>query len=371
MTRLVHVDDQRLPGIRRVPHGKTFRYVDADDERVTDAEELQRIAKLAIPPAYVDVWICPLANGHIQATGRDARGRKQYRYHPDWRTARDSDKFERVLEFGAALPKIRRRVADDLAASARNTGAPQRTSVLAAVVRLLDATLVRVGNDRYARENKSFGLTTLRRRHADVEGNQLHLHFRGKSGVLHDVSIDDPQVARIVRRCQALPGQELFHYRDAPQSGGPPGELHAIHSEDVNEYLREASGADISAKDFRTWHGSVLALSLLLEDDPQPTATAVLREVAGSLRNTVAVCRKSYVHPQILKACTDGVIEPPLAPKRRRGLAASEAALLAFLGTAAGPRKKVGKRAVTAAAAEAVEQLAATKKPAKAAAATP
>ena len=362
MTRLVHVDDQRLPGIRRQPHGKTFAYFSADDERITDADALQRIAKLAIPPAYVDVWICPLVNGHIQATGRDARGRKQYRYHADWRAARDGDKFERVLAFGAALPKIRRRVADDLAASARNTGAPQRTSVLAAVVRLLDATLVRVGNDRYARENQSFGLTTLRRRHADVHGDHLHLHFRGKSGVLHDVNIDDPQVARIVRRCQALPGQELFHYRDAQADA-----LHAIHSEDVNDYLREVSGADISAKDFRTWHGSVLALSLLLEDDPRPTATAVLTGVAASLRNTVAVCRKSYVHPQILKACMEGVLEPPLAPKRRRGLAASEAALLAFLSTAAGSQKrKTAKRDVDAAAVAAVQQLAATKKRVKA-----
>ncbi len=208
-------------------------------------------------------------------------------------------------------------------------------------MRLLDATLVRVGNDRYARENNSFGLTTLRSRHAEVHGDRLHLHFRGKSGVLHDVGIDDPQVARIVRRCQALPGQELFHYRE------PDGdELHAIHSDDVNDHLREISGADISAKDFRTWHASVLALTLLLEDDPQPTATAVLREVAASLRNTVAVCRKSYVHPQILSACMNGVLEPPLAPKRRRGLATSEAALLAFLDAAGKAGKPDGKAVV-------------------------
>ncbi len=333
MSHLVHVDDRRLPGIRRELHGTGFCYFDAQDRRVTATGELERIAKLAIPPAYVGVWICPLANGHIQATGRDARGRKQYRYHADWRAARDEDKFERVLAFGRVLPKIRRHVAKDLAGARGSTLG--RAGVLAAVVRLLDATLVRIGNDRYARENHSFGLTTLRRRHADVSGDHLHLHFRGKSGVLHDVNIDDPQVARIVRRCQQLPGQELFHWRDPEH-----GELHAIHSDDVNNHLREISGgAEISAKDFRTWHGSVLALSLLLEQDPRPSATAVLREVAGSLRNTVAVCRKSYVHPRILQACASEVIEPPIAPKRRLGLSTPEAMLLEFLGDSAASRR--------------------------------
>ena len=354
MSALVHVDDQRLPGIRREAQGESFRYVDADGHRITDAAELERIAQLAIPPAYVDVWICPLANGHIQATGRDARGRKQYRYHAGWRAARDEDKFQRVLEFGRVLPRIRHRVAQDLA-GARGAGL-SRASVLAAVVRLLDATLVRIGNDRYARENRSFGLTTLRRRHADVSGDHLHLHFRGKSGVLHDVDIDDPQVARIVRRCQTLPGQELFHWRD-PDSGA----LHAIHSEDVNDYLRDGSGgAEISAKDFRTWHGSVLALSLLLEQDPRPTATAVLREVAGSLRNTVAVCRKSYVHPRILQACESEVIEPPLAPKRRRGLSAPETLLLAFLGGKQGRAQRAAKTGASAVPAKVPKRTAAS-----------
>ncbi len=217
--------------------------------------------------------------------------------------------------------------------------------MLAAVVRLFTATLVRVGSDRYAKENESFGLTTLQRRHAEVHGDHLHLHSRGKSGMLHDVNVDDPQLARIVRRCQALPGQELFYYREC--SGD---QLRAIHSDDVNDYLREIGGADISAKDFGTWHGSVLALTLLLEDDPQPSAAAVLRGVAASLRNTVAICRKSYVHPQTLNASLNGVLEPPLAPTRRRGLSTSEAALLAFLGVAAGSGKKSAWTAAKAAA---------------------
>ncbi|MEO7115391.1 MAG: DNA topoisomerase IB [Caldimonas sp.] len=325
---LVWVSDDS-PGIHRIRVGDAFAYRGVDGRKIRNAAELRRIASLAVPPAYEDVWICPCGNGHLQATGRDARGRKQYRYHPDWRVAKDADKFERMLEFGAALPRIRKRVKADLAAP---VGAkPGRGTVLATIVRLLDTTYVRIGNEEYARENKSFGLTTLRRRHAAVSGSELRLRFRGKSGKEHEVALDDPRVARVVRRCQAMPGQELFQYVDDDD------QAHAVDSADVNDYIREISGADFTAKDFRTWHGTTHALALwVAQDEARPAGmTQLLSEVAARLGNTVAVCRKSYVHPRVLEVLThaaDGATLARLEKARRRaGLAASERRLLAFL----------------------------------------
>ncbi len=294
---LVWSTDDR-PGIRRERVGDGFAYRGLDGRRIRKADEIRRIRALAIPPAYEDVWISPLPNGHLQATGRDARGRKQYRYPPAWRLARDADKFERMLEFGAALPRIRARVKEQLARPVGSS--PQRETVLATIVRLLDTTFVRIGNDEYARTNKSFGLTTLRNRHVDVRGSRLRLRFRGKSGVERDVGLDDPVVARVVRRCQAMPGQQLFQYVDEN------GAAHAVDSADVNDYIRETSGADFTAKDFRTWHGTSFALALWAEQCAadatcRRTANQLLGDVAGRLGNTVAVCRKSYVHPRVLE----------------------------------------------------------------------
>jgi len=320
---LTYVRDN-APGIRRVRRGSGFSYLWPNGRRIGNAAQLQRIARLAIPPAYTDVWICTSPSGHLQATGRDSRGRKQYRYHAAWQRRREADKFARLTEFGRALPAVRRRVARDL-----SSGAPTRTAVLAAIVRLLDTTLVRIGNEEYARTNGSFGLTTLRRRHATIDGREVRLRFRGKSGIEHSVELHDAAVARIVRRCQSLPGQELFTYED------DDGEVRAIDSGAVNEYLRAAAGCDISAKDFRPWHASVLALELL-GCTPRPRIGELLSEVAGALRNTPAVCRRSYVHPKIIAACLSNA-EICVAPgARHRGLAARERALLRFLREAPG-----------------------------------
>ena len=327
---LVWVSDDK-PGIRRERVGDGFVYRGVDGRHIRRADELKRIRALAIPPAYEQVWICTRANGHLQATGRDSRGRKQYRDHPEWRQARDAGKFERMLEFGAALPRIRARVKADLAAP---VGAkPRRDTVLAALVRLLDTTLVRIGNDEYARTNRSYGLTTLRSRHVDDKGSRLHLRFRGKSGIEHDVSIDDPRVARVVRRCQAMPGQDLFQYEDET------GVARAVGSADVNDYLREAAGAEFTAKDFRTWHGSVHALDLWsdecqLDAESRRRPNELLAEVAKRLRNTVAVCKKAYVHPRVLEALM--ALPDTSAPvskrvPRRAGLSSAERRLLAFL----------------------------------------
>lgn len=333
---LIHVSDT-MPGIRRCRRGHGFAYRTSSGEWLRDPQEIQRIRRLAIPPAYRDVWICPVPEGHLQATGRDARGRKQYRYHPEWRSSREADKFSRLMAFGQALPSIRKRVARDL-----RPGAPMgRELVLATVVRLLDATLVRVGNDEYARGNGSFGLTTLRNPHATVRGTRLTLSFRGKSGVAHEVTVDDARLARIVKRCQELPGQELFQYPDAD------GTLRRIGSADVNDYLHEAAGERFTAKDFRTWHGSVLALALTREacraredDGRRFEPGAVLDEVARRLRNTPAVCRKSYVHPALLtlwqelsvdRSAAARALDEQERPTPRRGLQADEQRLLRFL----------------------------------------
>jgi DNA topoisomerase-1 len=296
------------PGLRRLRAGKGFRYVDADGKRVTDEKTLARIKQLAIPPAWRDVWICASPNGHVQATGRDARSRKQYRYHQRWRAKRDETKYDKMLLFGLALPKIRERVDEDLA----RPGLP-RERVLATVVRLLETTLIRVGNEEYARANKSFGLTTLRDRHVDVDGSELRFEFRGKSGIKHRVAVHDRRLARIIRRCQDLPGHELFQYVD------DDGTLRPINSQDVNDYLREITNQEITAKDFRTWNGTVLAAEALREamrtgprGRSKRVVTRCIDQVAQKLGNTKTVCRKCYVHPAVINAYLDGTLDTAL-----------------------------------------------------------
>jgi DNA topoisomerase-1 len=330
---LRYASDTR-PGITRRRVGRGFSYRDVDGSTIRDQEVRARIAALAIPPAWTDVWICPWPNGHIQATGRDARGRKQYRYHAEWGSRRGSDKFERMIEFGRALPRLRRRCDRDL----RRRGLP-REKVLAAVVRLLELTLIRVGNDAYARLNRSFGLTTLRDRHATVAGSRIRFRFRSKSGAIHESGLRDRRLAAIVRRCQELPGQELFQYVD--EEGG----LHDVASDDVNAYLREAMGGDFTAKDVRTWAGTVLAFRALRAQeavDHVPTArrqlVAAIRAAAERLGNTPAVARGSYVHPGLADAYLDGGLGNGRA-RRDRDLdsaalpdRAEELALLRLLG---------------------------------------
>jgi DNA topoisomerase-1 len=329
------------PGIRRVRTGDETHYVDPAGKRIRDEETLARIRKLAVPPAYEDVWICADPRGHLQATGRDARGRKQYRYHPLWQQQRGDHKFASLRQFGAALPRIRAQVRRDLAAAP--AGRPTRTVVLATIVRLLDTTFVRIGNEEYARGNGSYGLTTLRTRHAGVRDAQVRLSFKGKSGVRHEVRLDDARVAAVVRRCKALPGQELFQYV------GEDGGVHRITSSDVNDYLREVSGMHVTAKDFRTWHGSVLALEftrLACAGEAQRGAAGqVIAQVAARLGNTAAVCRKSYIHPSVLElgaSLANDALRAELlqqrwcraAATRPRGgsLGAAERRLLALLG---------------------------------------
>ena len=296
------------PGLRRVRAGKGFRYVGADGKTVRDERTLARIKALVIPPAWRDVWICASPNGHIQATGRDARGRKQYRYHARWREKRDETKYDKMILFGLALPRIRERVDEDLSKPKL-----PREKVLATVVRLLETTLIRVGNEEYARSNKSYGLTTLRNHHVDVDGSELRFEFRGKSGVKHRVAIQDRRLARIIRRCQDLPGHELFQYLD------DDGELHSVSSQDVNDYLREITHQEITAKDFRTWNGTVLAAAALREvcgKGPRGRSKRVvascIERVAERLGNTKSVCRKCYVHPAVIAAYMDGTLATAL-----------------------------------------------------------
>lgn len=326
---LVYVQDSE-PGWRRKRHRDSFRYFDEHGAAIRDAAALDRIRMLAIPPAYEDVWICPRADGHLQATGGDARGRKQYRYHAQWQAQQGQTKFDRLREFGAALPRVRRRVQRDLKAK----GLP-REKLLATMVRLLDTTYMRIGNDEYARSNGSFGLTTLRTRHAAVKGSVLKLTFRGKSGVKQQIEVDDPRLVRIVRRCQALPGQALFQYID--DDGAP----HGLGSADVNEYLREASGGDFTAKDFRTWHASALALDHLLDCEAPTSKThaktqvkRVICEVAASLGHTPTVCRKSYVHSAVVDGYTAGELLRQRADREFgvKGLKERERELMALLG---------------------------------------
>jgi DNA topoisomerase I len=329
------VSDQS-PGIRRRREGGSFVYTEPDGRTVDDEKTLDRIRRLAIPPAWTDVWISPIANGHIQATGRDARGRKQYRcrYHQRWRSVRDADKYGRLIEFARVLPRIRRRVRRDL----RRRGHP-REKVLATVVQLLETTMMRVGNEEYARENRSFGLTTLRNRHVKVRGTQLRFVFRGKSGKDHEITIRDRRLAAVVRRCEELPGQRLFQYIDED------GDRRTIDSSDVNEYIREASGGDFTAKDFRTWAGTVLAARALQEMEKVDSETQAKRNVVGAIErvaerlgNTRSVCRKCYVHPAIVDSYMDGSMLEVLQSRAEhemrtslRRLAPEEAAVLALL----------------------------------------
>ena len=326
--------NDHAPGIRRSASGKSFRYLAPDGRPVTDAATLARIKRLAIPPAWTQVWISPHDHGHIQATGRDARGRKQYRYHPHWREARDETKYERMIAFGRALPRIRRRVARDLARPGLG-----RTKILATMVRLLETTLVRVGNEEYARVNGSFGLSTMQDRHARIRGGTVRFQFSGKSGKFHRIELHDARLARIVRRAQELPGQELFQYVDAD------GRTQDIKSEDVNDYLREIAGAEFSAKDFRTWAGTVLAAVALREfaafetkAQAKKNLVAAIERVAERLGKTPAVCRKCYIHPVVLQSYLDGATvefirgraEAELSTGLAR-LSAAEGAVLAFL----------------------------------------
>ena len=333
------------PGIRRRRAGKGFTYTDSGGERVDDAETLARIRALAVPPAWTDVWICASPNGHLQATGRDARGRKQYRYHDRWREVRDEDKFESLAEFGLALTQIRKSVHRDL-----QLDDLPREKVLATVVRIMDTAFARIGNLSYAKENNSFGLTTLRNKHVDVSGSRVSFEFIGKGGKAHSFDVDDPRVAKIVRRCRDLPGYELFQY----VNGG--GERRTIDSGDVNDYLREISGGEFTAKCFRTWAGTVVGAKTLASMDPPKSERAAKRNVnravevvAESLGNTAAIARKSYIHPQVIEMFLDGTLasawERPL-PKRSPSHAArlrnDEQRLLRLLKQRAQPARKAG-----------------------------
>jgi DNA topoisomerase I len=323
---LRYSSDER-PGIVRIASGQGFRYRTPGGVVLRDARKLARIDALVIPPAWRDVWICPDARGHIQATGRDARGRKQYLYHPDWRALRDATKFDRMREFGGALPRLRERIEHDLALPDL-----PRERVLAAVVRLVDDTLIRVGNEQYRRANGSIGATTMRKRHAEIDGRRITVEFTGKSGKLHHIEIADRRLARTMQQLHELPGRELFTYID-----GADGARRRVQSQDVNDYLRDAGGADLTVKDFRTWGGSAICLRALSEIGPPPSPAAAgrsiaaaIREVSTALGNTPAVCRASYVHPGLLEAYTAGDLGP--VPSRRlRGLDRWESGLLRFL----------------------------------------
>ena len=342
----LHYVTDRRPGIVRAhKKGGAFDYLDSGGRRIRETKTLDRIRHLAIPPAWADVWISPDASGHLQATGRDARGRKQYRYHPDWRRSRDESKYDRVIGFGRALQKIRRRVARDLA----RRGLP-REKVLATIVRLLETTLIRVGNEEYARDNKSYGLTTLQDRHAEIRAGKVTFRFRGKSGTQHVFDIRNRKLASIVKRCRDLPGYELFQYVD--ESGSPVD----ITSSDVNTYLREISGSDFTAKDFRTWAGTVLAARALQEFEKFSSQTeakknllTAVEAVARMLGNTPAICRRCYVHPVVLESYLDGTLVDQLRLQAEqklttgvRKLPPDEAAVLMLLQQtlARGARKK-------------------------------
>jgi len=329
---LRYVSDQS-PGIRRKRVGKGFTYLDSDGRTIRDQETIRRIKRLAIPPAWTDVWICPNRRGHLQSTGRDGRGRKQYRYHHRWREVRDAVKYDRMLAFAEALPKIREHTDRDL----ERPDLP-REKVLATIVRLLEDTRIRIGNDEYRKENGSYGLTTLRNRHVNVIGAEVRFTFRGKSGKQHTVELHDRRMARSIKRFLEIPGQELFKYVDGD------GEVKAIDSADVNEYLQQISGEDFTAKDFRTWAGTILAARFLRETAGATSARAARKQlvraiarVADELGNTAAVAKKGYIHPAVIAAYLSG----GLRPIREKDdpdpykLSAEERGLLALLGKAA------------------------------------
>ena len=327
-------DDQ--PGYTRKAKGDDFEFFDVAGKRIRDETRVLRIRRLAIPPAYKKVWICPAANGHIQATARDDRGRKQYRYHERWREIRDENKYEKMIVFGKALPKIRRRVQKDLSLP----GLP-REKVLATIVKLLERTFIRIGNEEYAKENKSFGLTTMRNRHVDVSGATMNFHFRGKSGVDHQIEVNDARVAKIIRKLQDLPGQDIFQYVDSE------GARRNIDSQDVNAYLQEISGEPFTAKDFRTWAGTILAARALYSFDPceskaemKKNIRTAVTAVSKILGNTPTVCRKCYVHPAVLESYLNGASIEGLKQRTEDALAsqlgnlrAEEAAVMSFLQT--------------------------------------
>jgi DNA topoisomerase-1 len=335
-----YVDDSGA-GIRRMRSGKGVRYVGPDGRTIKDAATIRRIKSLVIPPAWTDVWICPTTNGHIQATGRDARGRKQYRYHPRFREIREETKYTKMIAFADALPRIRARVDEDLA----KPGLP-REKVLATVVRLLEITLIRVGNEEYAQANGSYGLTTLRTRHVDIDGSTIQFHFKGKSGKKHVVKIADRRLARILARCNDLPGESLFQYTD------DDGELRTVEASDVNEYLKSVAGPEITAKDFRTWAGTVLAAQALREIEGAPTKKSIVeavKKVSARLGNTPAVCRRCYVHPEIWASYLDGhLAEHITAPPSNAGgvmsvrsvLSHAETSVLALLRSRIGQVKE-------------------------------
>jgi DNA topoisomerase-1 len=338
---LIYVSDLE-PGVRRKRAGTGFSYWSSAGKLISDPAVLKRIRALAVPPAWMDVWICPTGDGHIQATGRDARGRKQYRYHNDWREVRDRDKYERLIDFATKLPSLRQRVADDMAMR----GAP-RPKVLATIVSLLDLTLIRVGNDEYAKENGSYGLTTLRTRHLEVQGAELRFHFKGKSGKTWRLRVKDRRIARIVRSIQELPGQQLFQYLDED------GVARTVDSADVNDYLRDVAGAEVSAKDFRTWAGTVLAALALGAIEPFTTQTQAklnvrraVEAVAVKLGNTPTICRKCYIHPEIISCYLEGslpVIRTGGRPSRS-GLPREEKAVLRTLTARLRRPRRRGKR---------------------------
>ena len=340
---LIYVSDTE-PGIRRRAVGTGFGYFRSDGKPVSEKAVLQRIRRLAVPPAWTDVWICPNVNGHIQATGRDDRGRKQYRYHDHWRTVRDRNKYERLLDFARMLPRIRRRVEQDM--SRRKIG---REKVLATVVSLLDKTLIRVGNGEYARENGSFGLTTLRTRHLELNGTELRFHFKGKSGKVWRLRVKDRRIARVIRSIQDLPGQQLFQYLDEG------GAIRSVGSADVNEYLREISGAEVSAKDFRTWAGTVLAAIAFATLGPFTNKTQAkmnvrraVEAVGAKLGNTAAVCRKCYIHPEVVTCYLEGALPKVSAEAlkgRTFGLPREEAAVLRLLKRRLPPKAAKSRRA--------------------------
>lgn len=309
---LRYVTDAK-PGIRRIRRGKSFRYANADGHPIRDRDTLDRIQSLVIPPAWEDVWICPIPNGHLQATGRDARGRKQSRYHPRWREVRDETKYERMLLFGSVLPAIRKRIEQDLT----SPGMP-REKILATIIRLMETTFIRIGNEEYARQNHSYGLTTMRNKHVAVNGSTVHFEFPGKSGVKHSVDLSDRRLARIVKQCLDLPGYELFQYIDET------GSRHSVESEDVNRYLQEIAGDHFTAKDFRTWAGSVLACIQLQAFEPFASETeakknivSAIKCVASQLGNTPSVCRKCYIHPGVLECYMAGSLMQSITPANK------------------------------------------------------
>lgn len=321
---LCYVDDS-LPGITRRPLKRGWAYFDARGERIVDRDEIDRLNAVGMPPAYVDCWFCPSPQGHIQSTGYDARGRKQYRYHPAFRAGQEADKYERCAAFGRALPLLRARVESDLQGHTL-----ERDTVVAAVIRLLDLGRVRVGNESYAKENKSYGATTLRRRHAQLSSGRIKLQFRAKSGKMQQITIADGRLARLARRCQDLPGQHLFQYLDAD------GAAHPVGSADVNAYLRETMGEAFSAKHFRTWGASVIAFEALVEAGGKLPLKAMIAPVCEALGNTPAIARKSYVHPALIDMAQDGGLPEGLKlPRRTKYLSAVERGLIELLETVA------------------------------------